>query len=110
MGLGPAGCGLVNYGKTSATGEISEKGCALKIQGCKTKHLILSITHMKKSCFFFVLTIAAFLLGSCNTFIGMGRDIQGLGAGIQNQGTTGSWDGTGSKPQASNPYGAPAAQ
>ncbi len=26
--LGPAGCGLVNYGKTSATGEISEKGCA----------------------------------------------------------------------------------
>lgn len=67
---------------------------------------------MKKSCFLALLTIASFALGSCNTFIGMGRDIRGLGAGMENKGTTGSWDGTGQNPNAAanNPYGAPAAQ
>lgn len=66
---------------------------------------------MKKSCFLAVLTIASFALGSCNTFIGAGRDIQGLGQGIQNKGNTGSWNGTGPNPAAANnPYGAPAVQ
>lgn len=65
---------------------------------------------MKKSSYLIVLAAASFALGSCNTFIGMGRDIQGLGRGMQNKGTTGSWDGTGTSPAVDNPYGAPAAR
>jgi len=72
---------------------------------------------MKNSCYLTVLTIACFALGSCNTFIGMGRDIQGAGHAMQNKGNTGTWDGTGvdpnaapAAPAAQNPYGVPAAQ
>ncbi len=65
---------------------------------------------MKKFSLFTVLTIASFALGSCNTFIGAGKDLQGLGTGIENRGTTGSWNGIGSgpavsAPNAQNPYG-----
>ncbi|MBK1831945.1 hypothetical protein JIN77_14510 [Verrucomicrobiaceae bacterium R5-34] len=70
---------------------------------------------MKHSCYLAVLTVATLALGSCNTFIGMGRDLQGAGAAMQNRGTTGTWDGSGANPNAvtptaQNPYGVPAAQ
>ena len=87
----------------------------VKIQSCYTKLLILSISRMKKFSFVTVLTIAAFALGSCNTFIGAGKDLKGLGTGIENKGTTGSWNGTGvnpatAAPSVQNPYGVPSAQ
>jgi len=43
-------------------------------------------------------------LSSCNTFIGMGRDIERLGEGMQNKADGKSWSGNaGSAPQGS-PY------
>jgi len=73
---------------------------------------LLPIPHMKKSCFLAALTVVSFALGSCNTFIGVGRDLRGLGTGIENRGTTGDWEGTptNTPPTANNPYGAPPAQ
>lgn len=66
---------------------------------------------MKKSCYLLALASVSFVLGSCNTFIGMGRDIQKLGTGMQNKGYGRSWDGsqqqTPTAPGA-NPYGVPA--
>jgi len=64
---------------------------------------------MNKFSYLALLTIASFALSSCNTFIGAGRDLKGLGTGIENQGTTGTWNGTGA-PTTANPYGAPAAR
>ncbi|MBT8044195.1 MAG: hypothetical protein KJO79_04520 [Verrucomicrobiae bacterium] len=39
---------------------------------------------MKKSFYLIVLSVSALAMSSCNTFIGMGKDIQTLGAGMQN--------------------------
>ncbi|BDS07254.1 hypothetical protein NT6N_22940 [Oceaniferula spumae] len=63
---------------------------------------------MKNSCYLIVLTIASLAFGSCNTFIGMGRDIQGVGRSMQNKGYSGDWNGA-AQPDPSNPYGVPAA-
>lgn len=45
-----------------------------------------------------VLVAAGFAVSSCNTFIGMGRDIQSLGAGMQNTGHGKRWDGKQKQP------------
>jgi len=47
---------------------------------------------MKKS-FYLIVLAAACALSSCNTFIGMGRDIQSVGSGMQNTGHGRSWNG-----------------
>ena len=39
---------------------------------------------MKKSFYLIILGVSALAMGSCNTFIGMGKDIQSLGSGMQN--------------------------
>ncbi len=36
--------------------------------------------------------VTAFVLSSCNTFIGMGRDFQQLGSGLENSGNLRSWN------------------
>lgn len=48
---------------------------------------------MKKSFFLLSLASFAFIFGSCNTFIGMGRDIQSLGKGMVNKGHGQTWQG-----------------
>jgi len=48
---------------------------------------------MKNSCYLIVLAVAAFFVSSCNTFIGAARDIQSLGAGMQNTAQGRTWDG-----------------
>ena len=40
---------------------------------------------MKQSLYLVLLASAAFTVSSCNTFIGMGRDIEMLGSGMQNK-------------------------
>lgn len=68
---------------------------------------------MNKPSYFALLTIASLALSSCNTFIGAGRDLQKLGSGMENKGTTGDWNGTGGVPNVanpSNPYGVPTAR
>lgn len=40
-----------------------------------------------------MMAVAGIGLSSCNTYIGMGRDIQKLGEGIQNTGYGSGWSG-----------------
>ena len=48
---------------------------------------------MKKFFPFTVLAAVVLSLNACNTYIGLGRDIQGLGEGIQNTGYGKGWKG-----------------
>ena len=48
---------------------------------------------MRKMAHFLMLSSAAALLSSCNTFIGMGRDIENLGVGMQNTSEGKTWYG-----------------
>jgi len=48
---------------------------------------------MKKLFVCLALSLVVLPLSSCNTYIGMGRDIQKLGQGIQNTGYGTGWDG-----------------
>ncbi len=41
---------------------------------------------MEKPLLLVVLAVSAFALNSCNTFIGIGHDIEGLGKGMVNKG------------------------
>lgn len=51
-----------------------------------------------------VLGIAVILcLGSCNTIIGMGRDIKQLGDGMENTAHGRKWDGSEATPQENLP-------
>lgn len=59
---------------------------------------------MTKSLYLIILAGSALVLGSCNTFIGMGRDIQGLGSGMVNKGHGKTWDG---QPKPAAPVPAP---
>ena len=56
------------------------------LYGCK---LIL----MKISTYLIVSLIALFCLSSCNTFIGLTRDIQTLGGGLENKAHGKTWQG-----------------
>ncbi|NWK57478.1 entericidin A/B family lipoprotein [Verrucomicrobiaceae bacterium N1E253] len=58
---------------------------------------------MKKLFLLMALSVGVGSLSSCNTYIGMGRDIQKLGEGIQNTGYGTGWSGN--KP---SPYPQPA--
>ena len=49
--------------------------------------------RMKKSFCLILLSVAALAVSSCNTFIGAGRDIQSVGAGMQNKAEGRNWDG-----------------
>ncbi|MBT8038135.1 MAG: hypothetical protein KJO21_11370 [Verrucomicrobiae bacterium] len=48
---------------------------------------------MKQSIFMGFSVLVVFAVSSCNTFIGVGRDFQRLGTGIQNTGHGKTWDG-----------------
>jgi len=52
--------------------------------------------------------LIAVSLASCNTFIGMGRDIQQLGRGFENKGYGKTWDGKNVPPRTTVRQQAPA--
>ena len=61
-------------------------------------------SRMKNSFYLILLAAGAVAFSSCNTFIGMGRDIQSMGAGMQNTGHGKTWDGQQKQaPQAAQP-------
>jgi predicted small secreted protein len=49
---------------------------------------------MKKLGVFLMLVVTVLSVSSCNTYIGLGRDIQKLGQGIQNTGYGKNWSST----------------
>ena len=62
------------------------------------------ILRMKKIGSTLLLLATLLCLSSCNTFIGVGRDIERLGEGMQNKADGKSWSGNaGAAPQGS-PY------
>ena len=64
----------------------------------------VDLPRMKKFVVFFSLCVMAQSLSSCNTYIGLGRDVQKLGEGIQRSGYKDR------SSDNSNPYGVPAAK
>lgn len=58
---------------------------------------------MKRFGVFLILSATVLTSAGCNTFLGMGRDVEGLGKGLQNIGY-----GTGWKGDKPSPYQAPA--
>lgn len=66
----------------------------------------IMILHMKKICSFALATLTLFALSSCNTFIGMGRDIESLGEGMQNKADGKTWSGREKNAPEAVPYSA----
>ncbi|MDG1357308.1 MAG: entericidin [Akkermansiaceae bacterium] len=59
---------------------------------------------MKKICSSLLLLVSLLSLSSCNTFIGLGRDIERLGEGMQNKADGKTWSGNQSQAPADSPY------
>ena len=62
------------------------------------------MSAMKENIGLIFLAAAALLVSSCNTFIGMGRDIESVGVGMQNTSEGKTWYGN----QKQDPQAAPA--
>lgn len=61
---------------------------------------------MKKICPVVLAILTLFTLSSCNTFIGMGRDIERLGEGMQNKADGKTWSGKERNAPEAVPYSA----
>lgn len=59
---------------------------------------------MNKICSALLLFVSLLSLSSCNTFIGMGRDIERLGEGMQNKADGKTWSGNEARVPADSPY------
>ena len=59
---------------------------------------------MKKICTALLLLVSLLSLSSCNTFIGVGRDIEKLGEGMQNKAEGKTWSGNDRHVPADSPY------
>jgi predicted small secreted protein len=59
---------------------------------------------MKKICTALLLLGSLLSLSSCNTFIGVGRDIEKLGEGMQNKADGKTWSGNDRHVPVDSPY------
>ncbi len=64
------------------------------------------VIRMRKICPFVLSILTLFAVSSCNTFIGMGRDIERLGEGMQNKADGKTWSGKHKNAPEAVPYSA----